>query len=94
MFDGAGGVAHVVEAVEAGDEIEGLAGGVWKIIGARGHEGAAVAYARGGGELGGEMDGFLVKVESPEMRVGIGLGHENGGSTETAADVGDGAAGF
>jgi len=78
-----------VEAVEEGDQIVVFAG---IALGGSDLEVKAVGEALFRGCGAGQVDRFGVVVEAEELRGRVGLGHEDGGGTETAADVGNFAA--
>src|SRR6185369_13794608 len=82
--------AHIVEAVEAGDEVVpargcGEAGGV-------GDFELCVCRASFGGATAGALDRWSVEGQADEGGLGERLGEEDRGGTGTTADIGDGGA--
>ena len=85
MLGRAGWIAHVVQAVEMGDEIEAAP----RIIRRAGHvERDAVGHSGLAGPLIRCLDRRSVHVEAKETALRIRLGHKDGRSPVPAADVG------
>ena len=79
-------VAHVVQAVEHGDEIVARA----RKVGRATHlEVGMVAEAGGRSVLAGALDQRLVRVEAGDGRFRVSLRHQERGGSEPTADVGD-----
>src|ERR1700757_5038752 len=85
MAGRADGISHIVQAVEAGDEVIVLAG---KGRGRRYLKCDAVAELLLLRDLARSLDRFRVIVEAKELRIGKCFGHENGRCAMSAADVG------
>jgi hypothetical protein len=88
LADVAGGadrVAHVVQAIEHGDQVIALAGESGSGCDL---EADAPLQACRLGLLASQLDRALVVVEAGEGRAREGLGHEAGGGSQPAADVG------
>src|SRR5579884_2433496 len=85
MRRGARGIPHVVQAIEERNEIIVLAR---IVLGFRDLETDAVGNAGILCALLGGFDGFVMIIEGKKLGLGIMLRHQNGGSAETAADIG------
>src|ERR1700730_11647121 len=80
------GVAHVVQAVEEGYEVEIL---LRIFLGSRDLEAGVCRCAMLPGMRRGLLDRVRVEVVADELRVGEGLRHQDGGPTMAAPDIGD-----
>ena len=85
MGSGADRIAHVVQAIEEGDQVVAGAG---EILGACDLEPDAAEHASLARRLARRLDRLGVVVEADEGRVGERLGHEEGRGAVAAADIG------
>src|SRR5579885_1292789 len=86
MSGGADGISHIVEAVKDGDEIVVLSRKFLRLGNAKSDAVREVFAFR---RFPGGFDGFVVIIESIDLGLGKGFGHQNGGGTFTAAYVRD-----
>ncbi len=89
VASGAGGIAHVVQAIEEGDEIVVASG---KLLRFRDLEADTVGDARFFGLRRRPANGRLVVIEADKGRSRKRFRHDQGGSAAAATDIGDAAA--
>src|SRR6185437_7452551 len=91
MLARAYGVAHVMQAIEKGHQVIVLGR---EVLGAGLRKGDAVSHAGFRRKSLGAIERRLVVIESEELRLWIGLRHDDRGSAMAAPDIGDLGAGF
>ena len=79
------------KTIEYGDQVVVLA---WKLFGLRHAKVEANLETLFGGGCAGSLDGFVVIVESEELRFWKGFRHQHGGRTLAAPHIGDACAGL
>src|SRR5208282_2718460 len=91
MGRGADRITHIVQTIEHGDQVVVFA---WKCFGLRDAKVEANLETLFSGGCAGALDGFVVIVKAKELRFWEGFGHQHGGRTLAAPNIGDARAGL
>src|SRR5271169_2802473 len=86
MGCGADRITHIVQTIEHGDQIVVFA---WKCFGLRDAKVDANLETLFSGDCAGALNGFVVIVETKELRFWEGFSHQHGGRTLAAPNIGD-----
>src|SRR5579859_7427492 len=91
MGCGADRITHVVQTIEHGNQVVVLA---WKGFGLRDTKVEANLETFFSGSCARALDGFVMIVKAKELRFWEGFGHQHGGRTLAAPNIGDARSGL